>query len=54
MVNLRVAVLSAASIAVYTTLWVPMAKFPGVWLFVIDEMVSELSAGVGMVQETDA
>ena len=53
-VNVKVAVLSAASFAVYTTLWVPMSKFPGEWLFVIDEMVSELSAGFGMVQDTDA
>ena len=54
MVNLKVAVLSAASLAVYSTLYVPMLKFPGEWLFVIDETVPELSVGVGVVHDTDA
>ena len=53
-VNVKVAVLSAASFAVYTTVYVPMSKFPGEWLFVIDEIVPELSVGVGVVHDTDA
>ena len=31
-----------------------MLKFPGEWLFVIDEIVPELSVGVGIVHDTDA